>query len=233
MSARLILEDEPGTWVEFIHAGARYRALRDPMDLGHEFVSQLPENPRLFWRLFDESSQIRAMTAAYAQGGLYEQMDAYFEAVGLSIYKVALASLAVENIDLLEVDLLRIGIDVRDWLDPEGGLSTRRVVALYEDLLERPETLVGAKRWDIKPADKAALAVAMFHASFNESGDEHSFLKSPKKLAQELEDARIAAEKRERMSRNRKTLLTDGSGGSFESSTDESLRMLEEIAAAQ
>lgn len=233
MSARLILEDEPESWVEFTHNGATYRALRDPMGIGHEFLSQLVENPRLVWRLFDEPSQIRSMTAAYVDGGLYSQLEAYLEAVGLSIYKVALAAHAVENIDLLEVDLLRIGLDVRDWLDPAGGLSTRRVVALYEDMLDRPETRVGAQRWQIKPADKAALAVALFHTSMVGQGMDHSFLKSPAELEREAEEARIAAEKRERMSKDRRAVLTDGSGASFESSTSESLRMLEEIQAAR
>lgn len=229
MSARLILEDEPGAWVEFVSGGVRLRARRDPMFLGHEDMVELLENPRLLWRLLDESSQVKSMTAAMVSGGLGEQLKAYLEASGLSVFKLALATHAVEDVDLLEVDLLRIGLDVRDWLDPEGPLSTRRVVALYEDMLERPETRVGAKRMDIKPADKAALAVALFQSSQMEKGFEHPFLKSPSDLEKEAEQARIAAEKRERMGQDRRRVLSDGSGRSFESSQAESLRMLEDL----
>lgn len=229
MSARLILEDEPGAWVEFTCGGVRYRARRDPMFLGFEDLGQMLENPRLLWRLYDESSRVKSMTAAMLSGGLGEQLKAYLRACGLSIFKLALAAHAVEDIDLLEVDLLRIGLDVRDWLDPEGPLSTRRVVALYQDLLDRPESRVGAKRMDIKPADKAALAVALFQSSQMDKGFEHPFLKSPTDLEKEAEQARVAAEKRERMSRNRHRVLADSSGRSFKSSQAESLRMLEDL----
>lgn len=229
MSARLILEDEPGSWVEFTCGGVRLRARRDPMFLGYEDMVELLGNPRLLWRLLDESSRVKSMTAAMVAGGLGEQLKAYLEASGLSVFKLALASHAVEDVDLLEVDLLRIGLDVRDWLDPEGPLSTRRVVALYEDMLDRPETRVGAKRMDIKPADKAALAVALFQSSQMDKGFEHPFLKSPSDLEKEAEQARIAAEKRERMGQDRRRVLSDGSGRSFESSQAESLRMLEDL----
>ena len=229
MSARLILEDEPGAWAEFICGRVRYRARRDPMWLGHEDLCQVLENPRLLWRLYDESSRVKSMTAAMLSGGLGEQLRAYLDACGLSIFKLALAAHAVEDIDLLEVDLLRIGLDVRDWLNPEGPLSTRRVVALYQDMLDRPETRVGAKRMDIKPADKAALAVALFQSGQMDKGFEHPFLKSPTDLEQEAEQARIAAEKRERMGQDRRRVLSDGSGRSFKSSQAESLRMLEDL----
>lgn len=229
MSARLILEDEPGAWVEFASGGVRLRARRDPMCLGYEDMVELLENPRLLWRLLDESSRVKSMTAAMVSGGLGEQLRAYLKASGLSLFKLALAAHAVEDVDLLEVDLLRIGLDVRDWLDPEGPLSTRRVVALYEDMLDRPESRVGSKRMDIKPADKAALAVALFQSSQMDKGFEHPFLKAPKDLAQEAEQARIAAEKRERMGQDRRRVLSDGSGRSFESSKTESLRMLEDL----
>lgn len=229
MSARLILEDEPGAWVEFTCSGVRYRARHDPMWLGHEDLGQMLENPRILWRLYDETSRVKSMTAAMLSGGLGAQLKAYLEACGLSIFKLALAAHAVEDIDLLEVDLLRIGLDVRDWLDPEGPLSTRRVVALYQDLLDRPESRVGAKRMDIKPADKAALAVALFQSSQMDKGFEHPFLKSPTDLEQEAEQARVAAEKRERMGQDRRRVLSDGSGRSSKSSQAESLRMLEDL----
>ena len=49
------------------------------------------------------------------------------------------------HIELLEVDLLRIGLDVRDWLSPDGDLSSRRVAVLIGDFFTRPETCCGAK----------------------------------------------------------------------------------------
>lgn len=229
MSARLILDDEPGSWVEFTCGRRRFTARRDPMWLGHDDLPELLVNPRLLWRLMDDDSRIKSMTTAMINGGVDDQLVAYLEAVGLSIFKLAMATHALEDADLLEVDLLRIGVDIRDWLDPEGPLSTRRVVALYQDLLDRPETRVGAKRFDVKPIDKAGLAAVFFHTSFMDQGFEHSFIKSPTDLEQEAEQARIAAQKRERMSQDRRRVLSDGSGRSFESSQSESLRMLEEL----
>lgn len=229
MSARLILDDEPGSWVEFTCGRRRFTARRDPMWLGHEDLPELLVNPRLLWRLMDDESRIKSMTTAMVNGGLDDQLVAYLEAVGLSIFKLAMATHALEDADLLEVDLLRIGVDIRDWLDPEGPLSTRRVVALYQDLLDRPETRVGAKRFDVKPIDKTGLAAVFFHTSFMDQGFEHSFIKSPTDLEQEAEQARIAAQKRERMTQDRRRVLSDGSGRSFESSQSESLRMLEEL----
>ncbi|MDK8472400.1 hypothetical protein NLL38_03765 [Corynebacterium accolens] len=229
MSARLILDDEPGSWVEFTCGRRRFTARRDPMWLGHDDLPELLVNPRLLWRLMDDDSRLKSMTTAMVNGGLDDQLVAYLEAVGLSIFKLALATHALEDADLLEVDLLRIGVDIRDWLDPEGPLSTRRVVALYQDLLDRPETRVGAKRFDVKPIDKTGLAAVFFHTSFMDQGFEHSFIKSPTDLEQEAEQARIAAQKRERMTQDRRRVLSDGSGRSFESSQSESLRMLEEL----
>lgn len=229
MSARLILDDEPGSWVEFTCGRRRFTARRDPMWLGHEDLPELLVNPRLLWRLMDDESRIKSMTTAMVNGGLDDQLVAYLEAVGLSIFKLAMATHALEDADLLEVDLLRIGVDIRDWLAPEGPLSTRRVVALYQDLLDRPETRVGAKRFDVKPIDKTGLAAVFFHTSFMDQGFEHSFIKSPTDLEQEAEQARIAAQKRERMTQDRRRVLSDGSGRSFESSQSESLRMLEEL----
>lgn len=233
MSARLILDDEPGSWVEFTCGRRRFTARRDPMWLGHEDLPELLVNPRLLWRLMDDDSRIKSMTTAMVNGGLDDQLVAYLEAVGLSIFKLAMATHALEDADLLEVDLLRIGVDIRDWLDPEGPLSTRRVVALYQDLLDRPETRVGAKRFDVKPIDKTGLAAVFFHTSFMDQGFEHSFIKSPTDLEQEAEQARIAAQKRERMTQDRRRVLSDGSGRSFESSQSESLRMLEELSTTQ
>lgn len=229
MSARLILDDEPGSWVEFTCGRRRFTARRDPIWLGHDDLPELLVNPRLLWRLMDDDSRLKSMTTAMVNGGLDDQLVAYLEAVGLSIFKLALATHALEDADLLEVDLLRIGVDIRDWLDPEGPLSTRRVVALYQDLLDRPETRVGAKRFDVKPIDKTGLAAVFFHTSFMDQGFEHSFIKSPTDLEQEAEQARIAAQKRERMTQDRRRVLSDGSGRSFESSQSESLRMLEEL----
>lgn len=229
MSARLILDDEPGSWVEFTCGRRRFTARRDPMWLGHDDLPELLVNPRLLWRLMDDDSRLKSMITAMVNGGLDDQLVAYLEAVGLSIFKLALATHALEDADLLEVDLLRIGVDIRDWLDPEGPLSTRRVVALYQDLLDRPETRVGAKRFDVKPIDKTGLAAVFFHTSFMDQGFEHSFIKSPTDLEQEAEQARIAAQKRERMTQDRRRVLSDGSGRSFESSQSESLRMLEEL----
>lgn len=120
MSARLILDDEPGSWVEFTCGRRRFTARRDPMWLGHDDLPELLVNPRLLWWLMDDDSRIKSMTTAMINGGVDDQLVAYLEAVGLSIFKLALATHALEDADLLEVDLLRIGVDIRDWLDPEG-----------------------------------------------------------------------------------------------------------------
>lgn len=229
MYARLIAEDEPGAWVEFSTRGGRLRARRDPMWLGFEAFSQLLDNPRLFWDLLDETSLVKAMTSAFTSQAFITQFGDYLEACGLSMFKLAIGIRALEDIDLLEVDLLKFGLDVRDWLDRDGELSTRRVVALYLDLLDRPESRIGAKRYSVKPADKAALAVAIFHSGFMEKGAEHDFLQPPESLEEEAEKRRVDAEKRKRMQSDRTQLATPN--GPATSSKAESLRMLEKIKA--
>lgn len=230
MYAQLILADQPDGWVEFECGRGSYRARRDPMYLGPEEMSRILQEPRLLWQLYDDSSQVRSMTACMAGERLQDHMKAYLSAVGLSFFKLAMALHALEDIELLEVDLLRIGLDVREWLDPAGDLSTRRVVSLYRDLLDRPETRVGSKRFDVNPITKDGLAVALFHSSMTDQGFDHPYLKAPVDLEQEAEQARIDREKRERMSKDRRVVLQPrGGAGSFETSKSESLRMLEQL----
>lgn len=230
MYAQLVLEDQPGGWVEFECGRGTYRARRDPIHLGPENMARLFEEPQLLWQLYDDSSQVRSMTACMAGERLQDHMKAYLSAVGLNFFKLAMAQHALGDVELLEVDLLRMGLDVREWLDPEGDLSTRRVVSLYRDLLDRPETRVGSKRFDVNPITKDGLAVALFHSSMTDQGFDHPYLKAPVDLEQEAEQARIDRAKRERMSKNRRVVLQpQGGSGSFETSKSESLRMLEQL----
>lgn len=230
MYAQLILKDQPGSWVEFEYGRGIYRARRDPMYLGPENLASMFEEPRLLWQLYDDDSQVRSMTACMAGERLQDHMKAYLEAAGLSFFKLALAQHALNDVELLEVDLLRLGLDVRDWLDPEGSLSTRRVVSIYRDLLDRPETRVGSKRFDVNPITKDGLAVVLFHSSMMDQGFDHPYMKSPVDLEKEAEQARLDRAKRERMSKDRRVVLQPrGGSGSFETSKAESLRMLEQL----
>lgn len=235
MGARLVLQDEPGAWITFSSRGCELRARMDPIWLGPDKLEHLPYRPFAVLDLLDGQSRLEAMLADPMGAGIIGLLEDYLTAVGLGLDGVVMLVHALKNLDLFEIDLLHIGLDIRDWLVPEGSLSSRRVALIVQDCLDRPETRLGAKRAEVLPATKEALVAAQIFTSLvGKEGFVHRFLKSPDEIEHEREQARIAAEKRERIKDLRPVeLATDDSSGSFESSTRESRRMLEAIVAAQ
>lgn len=236
MSARLILADEPGAWITFESRGREYRARLDPMWLGVETLAQSFERPKVLWQLFDDESKMDAMIRDPFGEHVAILLRDYLDAAGLGLRGLGMIRHALDNLDLLEVDLLRFGLDIKDWLDPEGSLSSRRVVLLIDDFLDRPETRIGAKRQKVAPESRETIVLAQIMSSLTgEKAGVHQFLKSPETLAQEQEDGRVFREKRERVSGQRpgeirKVARTEGS---FSSAREDSKKALADILADQ
>lgn len=201
MDALAVLADSPGAWVEFDFDGVRLHARRDPMWIGADRLADILEQPQYIRRVFDSDSQMRIALRDPFGSKLPDLLREYLERVGLSIKRLGLILHALARIEDLEIDLLRLGLDVRDWLDPEGGLSSRRVALIVEDLFDRPESRIGAAYMGILPADKAAIGIAQ-HLS--DKDDLHRFLWSPEELEKDAEKQREEEAKRARiMARSR------------------------------
>lgn len=197
MSARLVLADEPGAWIDIDFRGRSYSARMDPMWLGAENLAGLFDRPHIVRTLFKESDATSLMISDPFGRRIIELLEVYLDAVGLGFRGLGHLYVGLENIDLLEVDLLRMGLEVREWLDPEGSISSRRMALLIADLKDRPETRVGAKYFGIFPADKAAMVAAELTAAHvDDENYRHRFLKSPEDL--EAESLRIQEDKEKR-----------------------------------
>lgn len=194
MALRAILADSPDAWVVFQFRGEELRARFDPMWMGAENLVKVLDSPGLIRRVFDQDSQMRVALADPFSQRIDELFEAYLGAVGLSMRRLGILVHVLEHVEDLEVDLLRVGLDVREWLDPAGELSSRRVAVLVEDFLDRPESRLGARRLDITPADKAAVVVAQY-VSARGDGEAHPFLWSPEEIAREAEKQRELVEK--------------------------------------
>lgn len=181
-----VLGDAPGAWADFTHDGRKFRARRDPMWVGAEVLATVLEKPGVLLGAFDDRSRERALIGDVFGARLPALVDRYLTEVGLSVSRLGLVVFALEHIEDLEVDLLRVGLDVRDWLDPEGGVSTR----------------LGALRAGIYPISKAGIAAAQ---QFNHEGHMHPFLWSRKKVESDRR-ARLDEEaKRRRIAERMKT----------------------------
>ncbi|CAM2804077.1 hypothetical protein COJE103337_03870 [Corynebacterium jeikeium] len=201
MALRAILADSPDAWVVFQFQGEELRARFDPMWMGAENLVKVLDSPGLIRRIFDQDSQMRLTLADPFSQRIDELFEAYLGAVGLSMRRLGILVHALEHVEDLEVDLLRVGLDVRDWLDPEGGLSSRRVALIVEDLFDRPESRIGAAYMGILPADKAAIGIAQY---LSDKDDLHRFLWSPEELEKDVEKQREEEAKRARiMARSR------------------------------
>lgn len=196
MLARLILDEGPGAHVTFDHRGIQVRALMDPMEAGPEYISQLLDDPRCIFKLLDRESQVVVGFDDPFNRGIFLLLENYLEAVGLSFKALGRLVLGLEQIHRLEIDLLRIGFEVRDWLDPEGALSSRRVALLIEDFLDRPETRLGAYRLDLMPISKEAIIGAQ---QLGKPEEPHQFLKSVTQLEAEASAQREREAAIERM----------------------------------
>lgn len=199
MGARLVLRDKPGAWMMFSSGGTQYRARLDPLWLGAERLVELLNNPRLVWQLLDEPSRIRAMMDDIFGTRTVVLLQDYAEAAGLGFDGLAALIRGLNNLDALEVDLFRMGVDVADWLDLEGPLSSRRMALVIRDLMERPETRIGAAVYDLLPIDKAGIVLAQIANGMSESKENHVYLKSQSELRAEAEVKAERAASAERM----------------------------------
>lgn len=236
MSARLVLADEPGAWVEIDFGGRSYVARMDPMWLGADALAGLFERPHMVRRLFKEADAVSLMIADPLGRRVIKLLETYLDAVGLGFRGLGFLCVGLENLDLLEVDLLRIGFEVRDWLDPEGSLSSRRMALLIADFKERPETQIGAKSFGIFPADKSALVAAeAIAAHVDDENYRHRFLKSPDELAAEAVKAQEAKEKRKVIAEQRESEIVLAPVGekSFSEASEKSRVALAELIASQ
>lgn len=231
MRAGLILADQPGAWTTFESGGLMIRARIDPMWLGPEMLADLLDKPQLVRLLFDTRSQVTSASSDPFGRKLGQLFTDYLDAVGLGLRGLVQLQFALEHLDLVELDLLREGLEIREWLDPAGQLSSRRVVLLLEDWRNRPETCVGARRLNIFPASKAAIAAAQAVSSAEET---HYFLKSPDQIDAEERQLRRDREKRERITRQQAGVLAAqvASEAALHEARAESLRMLEEITSS-
>ncbi|OFT91387.1 hypothetical protein ACEN2D_02185 [Corynebacterium auriscanis] len=196
MLAGLVLADQPGAWTTFTFDGREVRARSDPMWMGWECLSEILDKPQHVRRLFDQHSQMMLTFADPFGAKLPILLREYLGSVGLSLERLGVLLHALERVEDLEVDLLRMGLDVRDWLTPEGALSSRRVALIVEDLLDRPESRIGAAHMDISPADKAAIGIAQYLSG---ESHRHRFLWSPEELEKDAKCQREEAEKMERI----------------------------------
>lgn len=200
MPARLVLTDVPGAWVKVSFRGREFRARMDPMWLGPDQLARLLERPQLVWQLLDDRDRARILIAdPFGRHTVSLLMD-YMESVGLGLLGMQRLIYALNHLDELEVDLLRMGLDVRDWLDTEAALSSRRVALLVEDFQARPETRLGALYFGIYPMSKSGMVAAQaLEAQSSDKEFRHPFLKSPELVEAEAEQRREEAARRERI----------------------------------
>lgn len=236
MSARLVLADEPGAWIDIDFGGRPYSARIDPMWLGAENLAELFERPQMVRQLFKEADAVSLMIADPFGHRIIELLEAYLDAVGLGFQGLGFLFVGLENLDLLEVDLLRIGLDIRDWLDPEKPLSSRRVALLIADFKERPETRIGAKSFGIYPADKATIVAAeAIAAHVSDESYRHRFLKSPDELADDVAKIQEAKNKREAIAKQQVSEIVSVPAGenSFVAASEKSQAALSALLASQ
>lgn len=130
--------------VSFRGRSATLTAHADPMALGPEWLSAFLKDRSGFRKLIVPDS-VFDLAMLMPRGSDWSVLyQTWLEAAGLDEEKLLYLDVALNNLEALEADLLRIHqIDVREWFS--GGLSSRRVAVLVGDLAKRPETLVGAE----------------------------------------------------------------------------------------
>lgn len=230
MNARQILDDHPGAWVTFFSLGREFRARMDPMWLGVENLSRLLENPCIALQLFDTRSQMRVMAADPTGKKFSTILRDYADAAGIGFPGLFKIIQTLAHVELLEIDLLRLGLEIKEWLRPEGELSTRRVWLLIEDFEKRPETRLGARHSRIEPMGKEGIIAAhIFAQNTGEKSITHPFLESPEDIAAAQEQALVDAEIRGRIKNQKPAEIQDGGVASpddFASAREDSLAAL-------
>lgn len=200
MWAHFLREVEGRTVVSFDFTvrgrSAVIEAQADPMALGLEFLVKFLGDRSEFRKLLTPQSGF-ALFSMFPRGDDWRRLyEAWLSAAGLTEKKLVALQLAFDHIEDVEADFLRVydGLDVRDWFT--GDLSSRRVANLVLDLVQRPETLLGARQIEIvRPLSSGEIMLAQSVAANSESKSPHFFLKTHAQR-----DAEIAErEKRERM----------------------------------
>lgn len=233
MDARLILADEPGAWVTFMSQGRRFRGRMDPMWIGAEKVAALLSRPQLVLQLLDEASRTTAMIGDPFCRKTVVLLQDWADAVGLGFHGLGLLQRGLSDLARLEVDLVRMGVEIRDWLDPAGSVSSRRMALLIGDLVDRPESRMGAAYWGVQPITKGGIVLAQISDSFGGDGRVHMFLKSEAEIEAEQRAREEDAAKRERIKAQRPTeiVAVKRTAESFASAKASSLAELEKILA--
>lgn len=189
MWSHLVRETQGEGTVEFDftvrHRVARLAMQADPMALGAQGLKSFLANRSDFRKLLTAKSGFALFALFPQQEDLQRLYLSWLEAAGLSERKLHALTTAMDDIELVEVDFLRLyGIDIKDWF--AGLLSSRRVALLVLDLLERPETRIGAKAYGLaSPLTKNEMMVATSVAANTEEKRPHALL-----VTQEQLDAR-------------------------------------------
>ncbi|GEM_PF-5350539 len=167
------------------HRVARLTMQADPMALGAQGLQSFLARRSDFRKLLTAKSGFALFALFPQQEDLQRLYSSWLDAAGLNERRLRALSTALDDIELVEVDFLRLyGIDVKDWF--AGRLSSRRVALLVLDLLERPETCVGAKAFGLaSPLTKNEMMVATSVAANTEAKRPHALL-----VTQEQLDAR-------------------------------------------
>lgn len=199
-TAGLILADQPHALITFGFRGQELTAYLDPLILGVDGLLELTDNPLLVWQLIEEESRIPAMLADVFNEHVGDLLTTYLDEVGIGVEGYVNVTHGLRNLTDLEVDLLGMGLDIRDWLDLDGDLSTRRVALLVADFLNRPETRIGARNFGINPMDKTGISLTSFLNGFSKDPNyKHPFLQSPEELAERRRQQAEDRAKRERL----------------------------------
>lgn len=235
MDARLVLADVPGAFTTITHARHRVRVRMDPMWLGASKLRELEYRPRLVWQLVDEADRFSVVMADPFGAKVADLLRAYADGVGLGVAGLQALWRGLDELDALEVDLVRMGVEIRDWLDPEGPVSSRRMALIIRDLVARPETSLGARAAGLFPLDKAAMAAAQIATGLSgKKGFVHPFLRKASELEAEAV-AQAEAEVRKERIRHRRLVVehVERTEVSFVAARDESRRELEKILASR
>lgn len=232
MLARLIRDEQPGATVTLQHGRLTLTAVADPLAIGADRAVMLLERPRLVWQLLDERSRVRAMLADPMGREVIALLDEWCTAAGLSFFRLAVLRRVLDHIDALEVDLLRMGLDIRDWLDPAGPLSTRRVLCIAEDLENRPESAYGAAVEGLFPLTKDALLLAQILEALTHADEPHGFRKTRAELEAVARQRAEDAAKRERIAAQQRTVVAPAVGAmNFDDARAQSQRELAALLA--
>lgn len=166
---------------------ATIEAQADPMCRGPEFLEKFLADRTQFRKLLNPDSGF-AIFSMFLQAGDWQRLyGAWLDAAGLDEVKLDRLRVALEYLEDVEADFMRVHrLDIRDWFT--GDLSSRRVAVLVGDLLDRPETLLGAQALKIvRPLTSGEIMLAQSVAANSEAKAPHFLLTTHAQRDDELE----------------------------------------------